>query len=246
MKIITSRRQDGDEKWKDGYSSNFLLNDKGKFTILINHDKVIKSHGKAAIPLPDDLNNVIVESLAKFPREYLFTSTTGKEMDDKAFSRLLEKIIPGRKLGIDNLRSSYITWFYGEHHDVNSREALAKAMRHSLDLAMRSYHKVGTDGRTVGMDDDMDTGFEPEPETEPARDYDAIKKRKRELEKEWKAANRPSVDKSNAEYYEKNKFALNRISRLKDYNHGDMRAVPSARAIAKYGLKKNEATGLWY
>lgn len=125
-------------------------------------------------------------------------------------------------------------------------------MRHSLSQAVRSCAKVTADGRMVGVDEDdsgagasHDDGGQYEPEPEPQRsgiDYDGAKKRKRALEKEWKQKNRGSADKSNSEYYERNKFALNRISRLKDYNNGSLRAVPSARAIAKYGLLFNGAT----
>ena len=257
LKFIKSRSEDtGDARWKDGFASNFLLEENGRYTILLNQDKVSANplYGKAEFPLPAELCADITESLLMYPREYLFTSKTGKEMDKKGFSRLLAGIIPGKELGIDNLRSSYITWFHGKYHDIQRRTELARQMRHSLFEAERSYHKVSAEGRSLGADPAQTVPAPAPVQATPAEaperlpaEYDAIRKRKRDLEKKWKQENIASVGKSNARYYEKNRKEINRASRLADYNRGTdgIRAVPSRKTIEKYSLQMGE-DGLWF
>lgn len=121
---------------------NYLYRDiDGSFTALINKDKVSSHYGSAQLPLPPELTAVIKSSLELYPREHVFTNSKNLPIAAATYSTFINDIIPGKRVGIQVLRSAYITDFYNKHKSIMARKGLAVRMRHDRSRAELSYFK---------------------------------------------------------------------------------------------------------
>ena len=95
---------------------NFIFHKNNKYSVVIRNDKVIKSHGPANFELPEELNNVISESLKAFPRKYILSTQRdgSKQIGKQGFESLLKHCFSPQRVTVDILRSAYITHFYSE------------------------------------------------------------------------------------------------------------------------------------
>ena len=118
------------------------------YTIIINKDKVIKSHGKGKIPIIDnDLNKIIDESLKIFPRKYLLSKYDNGDVPigKQGLELLLRYIFKPFNISVDILRSAYITnAFSNPKMTLQNKEDLMKQMRSSLNMAEVMYKKIPT------------------------------------------------------------------------------------------------------
>ena len=89
---------------------NYLLRKNNKFFVVIRNDKVIKSHGPDQFELPNELNNVIYESLEAFPRKYILSTQRDgdRPIGKQGFESLLRQCFSPQRVTVDILRSSYI------------------------------------------------------------------------------------------------------------------------------------------
>lgn len=127
---------------------NYLLKKNGKYTMVIKHDKVIKSHKVGKFELSDELGKIIDLSLEAYPRKYVLPTINNplKPTGKQGLERLLHGIFHGKRLSVDLLRIAYITHAY-EQKGINAldKEKLAKLMRHSISTAQNNYHKINVD-----------------------------------------------------------------------------------------------------
>ena len=124
---------------------NYLLNNNGKYSVIIKYDKVIRSHGPINFELSETLNNIINESLLAFPRTYILSNLQNGNMPmtKSSFENLLYSCFDNKKIGVDILRSAYITHKYNDKNfNINMKNDLAKQMRHSYMVADSQYNKI--------------------------------------------------------------------------------------------------------
>lgn len=118
--------------------------------LIIKHDKVAGLYGTGHIPLNDNVYEQLKMSFQVWPRLYVFPNKfdPGMPMGVCNFTRFLRHIchpVDGVVMnqGVQLLRSSYITWFYDDRrHTLKDKEKLAKCMRHSQQIAEKSYRKL--------------------------------------------------------------------------------------------------------
>ena len=144
-----------DKMTDDNNKNNFvcITTKRGKpprITFIVNDDKVSNARNfKADTSLKiievesQVLADMIVDSLKRFPRRYLFENPKSKTgFTDNALLKMIRQYthLPG--INFQMFRSIYITWFYKHHQRYASRAKLAKQMRHSIDTASRNYLKI--------------------------------------------------------------------------------------------------------
>lgn len=137
MKILNDLPED--------QTQNFILKNNNKYTVYINNDKVIRSHGPVYFNFSNELNDIINESLFMFPREYILSTLTDgeKPINKQGIEYLFKYIFSPLRVSVDVLRSAYITHFYNDpSNTIKDKEHLARLMRHSADIAAREYYKI--------------------------------------------------------------------------------------------------------
>jgi hypothetical protein len=95
------------------------------------------------IPLSPELSAIIRDTLRVFPRKFLLSKSSdpNQSLGTQSYSSLLSKAVPGKRVGINILRSSYATNFYIRNPAPSDRERLAQSMRTSVGELDRSYAK---------------------------------------------------------------------------------------------------------
>ena len=89
----------------------------------------------------DKLCELINNSFITYPRQYLF-EINKKKVSDATLLKYLRTITQVEGITVDMMRSSYITWFYGNNKTYGEREELSRQMRHSQSTASKNYLKV--------------------------------------------------------------------------------------------------------
>jgi hypothetical protein len=251
---------------------NYLNEINGKYSVVINFDKVsqlkkknekVLVYNKAVLPVDSiELTEIIRESLERYPRDFLFTKVTNvsKPMDclyfrDTLLKRLFKK--EGKKIGINILRSSYITWFYEHNPYINDRDALAVKMRHSRAVAETNYNKVKQGNQMINIDSDND-----EPDEQLINNDSVVKQIVKPIVelKQKNECGKFDLKKWGEEYRLKNadKLKIKRNERFKeDPKHSNSQKLlfnlnncntskPRESTIKFYNLKKDNETGKWY
>jgi hypothetical protein len=118
---------------------NFL--DIRKKTIGFNSYKTSKTYGFQLIEVPLQ----ILPSMRKFVKlnetDYLFIKNNGKLLSASELSKRIGKIFGDDRIGVDVLRSMYVSDVYKNVPDLNKLENLAEDMGHSVGAAMLFYKK---------------------------------------------------------------------------------------------------------
>ena len=220
---------------------NYLLINKNKLIIYLNNDKVQKVYGQGRIQIINDqLVKDIRNSVKLFPRSYLFTdlNDTRQPMKRSSFIWLLEHSIPGQKISVDLLRSSYITWFYSNDYSIKDKDTLAKMMRHSRQTAEISYNKIINIDEHMNMrkavkdvDDQENVNTDDTDDTDHTDDTELSSEDKKLLR----------VRKLEKNNYHKNSFENARKKYIYYINKNNKQ--PTKRLIDKYSLK--HVNGKW-
>jgi hypothetical protein len=141
-----------------------------------------------------------------------------------------------RLVGIDILRSSYVTEAYSKNLSVNDKKELAKQMRHSVGVAETTYRKI-IENRDVDED-------------QIKKDMIEITKKKADIPRfnpsEWMRTYRQRDDvkdkmkRSRDKYYQINRVKVLRAKIIRNANLGVTK--PSNRKIQEYNLKLENGT----
>ena len=150
-----------DEKDYKNNEASIFIKDKNNIIIYLNELK--KDHKVIKYNLNDDViksfskNNVnllisnIIESLTEYPRESLFINSNNEQYTEDGLKKLLKTITKEKKVGVNSLRSAYIT-FYFPKINILKKDRIAFLMRSSVPTLEKHYLKNGG------------VGDEPEPE----------------------------------------------------------------------------------
>ena len=139
LKIINNDDEINDD-------NNYLLRHGEKYYIIINNDKVIKKHNTAEIPILDATLKRLLDLYINtyVPNNiYLFQTKNNKPYTKRQTQNLISGLFKDENkiLTFHNLRSAYITHFYKNNLDIQSRNILADKMRHSRQTAELVYCK---------------------------------------------------------------------------------------------------------
>jgi hypothetical protein len=207
-----------------------------RWTVILNDDKVSRTYGRGELEIESkELNKIITESIKLYPRKYVLTLLTdpNKPMRYANFRSTLNELFErsGRLVGIDILRSSYITEAYSKNISVNQKKDLAKQMRHSVGVAETTYRKI-IENRDVDED-------------QIKKDLIEITEKKANIPRfnpsEWMRTYRQrdnvkdKMKQSRDRYYQINRVKVLRAKIIRNANLGVTK--PSNRKIKEYDLK---------
>ncbi len=123
---------------KNKTQNNYIVLTSRPYLILNNY-KTSDTYGTVKITIPIALKKIIMKSLEKQPREYLFMNVDGKPYNDNSFTKFANRLLvditgrPNYSLGL--LRRARIS---AEHTAITTRgrkKELAKGMLHSPQTA---------------------------------------------------------------------------------------------------------------
>jgi hypothetical protein len=113
-----------------------------KSNIVFNSYKTAPKYGKQTVIIPRDLVIIINKSKKLNPTDYLlYNVKTNKKLSSSDLTKRLHVIFDGKKVGCDELRSSYISNLYKDVPKLLEFEQIATAMSHSTQTAQLAYVK---------------------------------------------------------------------------------------------------------
>lgn len=163
--------------------------------LMIQKDKISNKVGPAIIIVEPELHQVMKKSLEMYHRDYVLGK---KPMSKSAFDQFLG----GMGVGIDMFRSAYITHFY-PGLTISKKKVLSQKMRHSVEIAERSYLKVAKQNTNPQA---PVPAAEPEEKKETPTPQEPPRKRfnRREYAKQYREKNKTNIKEYNTEYYKEN------------------------------------------
>lgn len=111
--------------------------DKGVF--VFNQYKTVRKHGKQTIPIPKDLNALILRWKKLNPTDYLLLNDRGEPFSTSALGKRIKELFDGNSQ--DVLRSIFLSHYYRDVPHLERMEALAAKMGHTVGSAMSFYVK---------------------------------------------------------------------------------------------------------
>ena len=136
---------------RNNHKDNYIyINRRGKIHAyyFINKDKASKyklyamDKSLSKIEIKNEVLAILLsDSFRDFPRKYLF-ELNKKAVADTTLNKWLQSITGLQGINFSMMRSIYITWFYKHNQLFNSRDELARQMRHSQATASKNYLKV--------------------------------------------------------------------------------------------------------
>ena len=217
---------------------NYLHKTENGYTVILNNDKVSNKRGSSIIPIDNkELIAIIDESLERFPRKYLFTliNDIKKPMSREYFGNVLIKtLFDGKNTGINNFRSSYVSFVYSQQPTLKAKKVLAERMRHSHTIAEQAYNKLKK------VDDENDEEIIIPISKPSSAPFDL-----KAWNKQYRIKNKDKYQESSKKYYDKNKKEVLRRKILKNVNSGNT-VRPSDTSIQMYKLKFDSDSKLWY
>lgn len=187
------------------------------------------------------LSDLFRESLEIYKREYVFPKL--KNMNEKSsvsnVSNILKNIVKGHTLGVNMLRSSYITWRNLNNVTYNDMKDDAIRLRNSVETQQRDYRKIVGDPNLIthaSSNQNLNAN-----NIVIRQGVDSLEKRNTYL-KQYYEKNKNKIKEKQKEYIEKNKDILNAKYHIRLAN-GSVPKIPSKKIIEKYQLyqdTKNE------
>ena len=112
-------------------SDNFLEKNK----MFFNSYKTAKTYGQQVVDIPLQLKNILNKWIKINPTEYLLFDTNMNQLSSVKLNQRLNKIFGEKKVGVNQLRHTYLTDKYG--HTINQKEEINNTMSNmgsSLDM----------------------------------------------------------------------------------------------------------------
>jgi hypothetical protein len=119
-------------------SGNYLIVGPKTSQIVLNEFKTSRKYGTQIIDVPSKLNLIIKKYLKNYPTDVLF-NTTEPQMSKK-IGDVFEKLL-GKRVTINILRHSYISYMKRNEPTLKKKEELAKSMLHSISMD-EVYRKI--------------------------------------------------------------------------------------------------------
>lgn len=144
MKLI-SKTMYNQLKEDDKKLGNYLMNEKGKLTMVMNEYKTSKKYGEKQIPIDKDIEKLIrsyIKSVGIKNGDVMFTSSTGNALSRNALSQLLTKTSKkylNKSISTTLMRKIVVSDKFG---DVKKEQAeLASIMGHDVNTQNLVYVK---------------------------------------------------------------------------------------------------------
>lgn len=229
--------------------NNYLWDRNGKYTVVINNDKVSKTYGRAEFPLSEELNKIIRTSLEEFPREWVLSLLRdgNRPLGKQNFERLMREIFDPKSVGVDLIRSAYITAHYNNpKFTLKDKKELAIKMRHSASIAEQAYRKldVDCDGPNKPELPPLVVSL-PAPKVEVESPKTKSTFDLKSYMKEYREKNKEKYKKLAKDYYQQNKYEIGRKKVLWNVNVAGNISKPSTASINKYNLKYDRESKQW-
>ena len=129
------RAEYADVKIKDYNKEKDNYYEKGK--IVFNQYKTFYKYGQQSITIPKEVMPTMNKWLKMNDNEYLFYNVnTGKPFSHSQMTKKLQSLFGGKKIGVDALRSIFITNHYKDMPKLEEMEKLANDMGHSVSTEM--------------------------------------------------------------------------------------------------------------
>jgi len=112
-------------------SDNFLEKNK----MFFNSYKTAKTYGQQVVDIPLQLKNILNKWIKINPTEYLLFDSNMNKLSSVKLNQRLNKIFGEKKVGVNQLRHTYLTDKYG--HTINQKEEINNTMSNmgsSLDM----------------------------------------------------------------------------------------------------------------
>lgn len=106
----------------DKETDNYM--DKNKF--IFNSYKTAKTYGKQEVDIPVKLKNIIAKWIKINPTEYLFFDANMNKLSAVKLNQRLNKIFNGKKVGVNQLRHTYLTDKFAD--TIKKEKAIADTM----------------------------------------------------------------------------------------------------------------------
>jgi integrase len=115
-----------------GTNDNYMTNKE----LIFKSYKTAKTYGVQTLPLPIKLKNILKKWVAVNPTDYLLFDTNLNPLSNVKLNQRLNKLFNGKKVGVNNLRHTFLTEKYGD--TIAQKKALSKTMTDmgsSMDMA---------------------------------------------------------------------------------------------------------------
>lgn len=96
-------------------TDNYFENGK----LFFNSYKTAKFYGQQSIECPKDLIKILKKWISKNPTDYLFFDTNQNQLSNVKLNQRLNKIFEGKKVGVNQLRHSFLTDKYQDLIETN-------------------------------------------------------------------------------------------------------------------------------
>lgn len=145
MKLI-SKTQYNQLKEDDKKLGNYMVNEKGKLTMVMNEYKTSKKYGEKKIPIDKDIEKVIrmyMRKTNKFNGDVLFVSSTGNAISRNALSQLLVKTTKkylGKSISTTMMRKIVVSSVIPKEV-IDKQKELSEIMGHDVATQNLVYNK---------------------------------------------------------------------------------------------------------
>ena len=124
--------------------------DKGK--IYFNKYKTASKYGKQVVSVPKEILPILKKWIKINETDYLLTTIRGKPFSTSQLSTRVGEVFGKKNLGVDVLRSIYLSEIYKDTPKIQELQNIADQMGHSLLSGMSFYTKK--DIKESGSDED--------------------------------------------------------------------------------------------
>jgi hypothetical protein len=122
----------------DPDTDNYLRGDIVTFNVFKTH----KSFGQQTVKIDPKTMKTVRKLVKQSGSDFLLTTVTGRPMSASQLSARIGSIFQNPKVGIDVIRSTYITHVFRGAPGLSAAEELATAMGHSAATAQLHYRKL--------------------------------------------------------------------------------------------------------
>ena len=228
---------------------------KGEWSIVINHDKVTHHSekiklGRAVFDISKEipgvtqgarLNQMISESLRIWPREFVLQSVRNPQMPMEAtgYTASLKFMFKPKSPSQNILRKSFVNHYY-PLVNTSIKKQIAERMRHSVEVAMRSYIKDCKDGDDVleNVQVVKKEGSTAKLAVKKSTYFDA-----KAYAKKYREENKEKLKAKRKEKYDQKKKEILRKKQVFSANAGYVKTVKQS-TVDKYNLKQDD-NGVW-
>lgn len=113
-----------------------------KSNIHYNSYKTAKCYGEQVVAIPITLKNILNKWIKINPTDYLLFDTNQNPLTSVKLNQRLNKLFDGKKVGVNQLRKTYLTGKYAEHSKIEKQLAQDMTSMGSSTAQEKTYIKL--------------------------------------------------------------------------------------------------------